>query len=125
MNGGISSSKQVSRVCAAQHLPNVSNSARMIGIRNIASLQTQKYKDIQSTRLRDRKKQKGEALAGTLPGGRLDSPQHFLSILLAGSWRDCLPCSPPLPTLQDDPVNTKPSTVAPQLQGCSFRSHAR
>lgn len=24
------------RVCAAQHLPNVSNSARVIGIRNIA-----------------------------------------------------------------------------------------
>lgn len=35
-DGGISSSKQVSRVCAAQHLPNVRNSATMIGIRNIA-----------------------------------------------------------------------------------------
>lgn len=93
---GISSSKQVCRVCAAQHLPNMSDSARVIGIRNslVADTEMPGHPDLGT-----RKKQKGEALARTLPGGRLDSPQHSISILLAGSCRDCLPCSPLLLTL--------------------------
>lgn len=56
MAGGISSGKQVSRVCAVQHLPSMSKGASMIGIRNIAKSQTQKCQNIQSTRLRDQKK---------------------------------------------------------------------
>lgn len=48
-DGGISSGKQVSRVCAVQHLPSMSNGASMIGIGNIAKLQTQKCQNIRST----------------------------------------------------------------------------
>lgn len=90
------------------------NGASVIGIRNIAKLQTQKCQ----TQGPEKKKQKGEALA-------LSTLSLSLSLLLAGSWRDHLPCSLPLLTLQDDPVNTKPSPMAPQSQGFSFRSHAR
>lgn len=53
---GVSSGKQVSRVCAAQHLPSMSHhGASVIGIRNIAKSQTQRWQDIQSIRLRDQK----------------------------------------------------------------------
>lgn len=130
--------QQVSRVCAARHLPSTShNGASVVGIRNTAKSQTQRWQDIQSIRLRDQKTkpnqtktkkphQNGEALArdghaqegGSRPGGRLAGPQHFLYTLLAGSWRDCSPALPLL-TLQDDPVNTKPSPMAPQSQDFS------